>query len=82
MINYANMVPYQKLGVADPVAVAIDPTGIGWLSVLVKFAALAGLTTVIFKPLDPGPPGYGTSRIMFRTYPGLPTMIWYKSYQR
>jgi hypothetical protein len=48
MINYANMVPYQKLGVADPVAVAIDATGIGWLSVLVKFAALAGLTTVIF----------------------------------
>ncbi len=42
------MVPYQKLGVADPVAVAIDATGIAWLSVLVKFAALAGLTTVIF----------------------------------
>jgi basic amino acid/polyamine antiporter, APA family len=30
------MVPYQKLGVADPVAVAIDATGIGWLSVLVR----------------------------------------------
>jgi APA family basic amino acid/polyamine antiporter len=53
------MVPYQKLGVADPVAVAIDVTGIGWLSVLVKFAALAGLTTVIFVLL------FGQARILF-----------------
>jgi basic amino acid/polyamine antiporter, APA family len=53
------MVPYQKLGVADPVAVAIDTTGIGWLSVLVKFAALAGLTTVIFVLL------FGQARILF-----------------
>jgi basic amino acid/polyamine antiporter, APA family len=53
------MVPYQKLGVADPVAVAIDATGIAWLSVLVKFAALAGLTTVIFVLL------FGQARILF-----------------
>jgi APA family basic amino acid/polyamine antiporter len=53
------MVPYQKLGVADPVAVAIDVTGIRWLSVLVKFAALAGLTTVIFVLL------FGQARILF-----------------
>jgi APA family basic amino acid/polyamine antiporter len=53
------MVPYDKLGVADPVAVAIDATGIGWLSVLVKFAALAGLTTVIFVLL------FGQARILF-----------------
>jgi APA family basic amino acid/polyamine antiporter len=53
------MVPHQKLGVADPVAVAIDATGIGWLSVLVKFAALAGLTTVIFVVL------FGQARILF-----------------
>ncbi|MDR3536163.1 MAG: amino acid permease [Acetobacteraceae bacterium] len=53
------MVPYQKLGVADPVAVAIDATGITWLSVLVKFAALAGLTTVIFVLL------FGQARILF-----------------
>ncbi len=53
------MVPYQQLGVADPVAVAIDATGIGWLSVLVKFAALAGLTTVIFVLL------FGQARILF-----------------
>ncbi len=53
------MVPYQSLGVADPVAVAMDATGIGWLSVLVKFAALAGLTTVIFVLL------FGQARILF-----------------
>ncbi len=53
------MVPYDKLGVADPVAVAIDTVGIGWLSVLVKFAALAGLTTVIFVLL------FGQARILF-----------------
>jgi APA family basic amino acid/polyamine antiporter len=41
------------------VAVAIDVTGIGWLSVLVKFAALAGLTTVIFVLL------FGQARILF-----------------
>jgi basic amino acid/polyamine antiporter, APA family len=53
------MVPYQQLGVADPVAVAIDAAGIKWLSVLVKFAALAGLTTVIFVSL------FGQARILF-----------------
>jgi len=53
------MVAYQKLGVADPVAVAMDQTGIGWLSLLVKFAALAGLTTVIFALL------FGQARIFF-----------------
>jgi basic amino acid/polyamine antiporter, APA family len=53
------LVPFQKLGVADPVAVAIDSTGIGWLAVLVKFAALAGLTTVIFVLL------FGQARILF-----------------
>jgi basic amino acid/polyamine antiporter, APA family len=53
------MVPYQKLGVADPVAVAIDEIGIGWLSILVKFAALAGLTTVVFVLL------FGQARILF-----------------
>ncbi len=53
------MVPFAKLGVADPVAVAIDTTGIGWLSVLVKFAALAGLTTVVFVLL------FGQARILF-----------------
>jgi basic amino acid/polyamine antiporter, APA family len=53
------MVPYQKLAVADPVAVAIDVTGITWLAVAVKLAALAGLTTVIFVLL------FGQARILF-----------------
>jgi basic amino acid/polyamine antiporter, APA family len=53
------IVPYPKLAVADPVAVAIDATGIAWLAVLVKFAALAGLTTVIFVLL------FGQARILF-----------------
>ncbi|MBV8615972.1 MAG: amino acid permease, partial [Acetobacteraceae bacterium] len=53
------IVPYPKLAVADPVAVAIDATGVGWLAVLVKFAALAGLTTVIFVLL------FGQARILF-----------------
>jgi APA family basic amino acid/polyamine antiporter len=53
------MVPFKSLGVADPVSVAIDATGIGWLAVLVKFAALAGLTTVIFVSL------FGQARILF-----------------
>jgi APA family basic amino acid/polyamine antiporter len=53
------MVRYQDLGVADPVAVAIDATGIRWLAVLVKLAALAGLTTVIFVLL------FGQARILF-----------------
>lgn len=53
------MVPYPKLAVADPVAVVIDVTRIVWLSVLVKLAALAGLTTVIFVLL------FGQARILF-----------------
>ena len=53
------MVRYQKLGVADPVAVAMDQTGITWLTILVKCAALAGLTTVIFVLL------FGQARILF-----------------
>ena len=53
------MVSYQNLGVPDPVAVAMDATGIGWLSILVKCAALAGLTTVIFVLL------FGQARIFF-----------------
>jgi basic amino acid/polyamine antiporter, APA family len=53
------MVSYQQLGVPDPVAVAMDQTGIGWLSILVKLAALAGLTTVIFVLL------FGQARIFF-----------------
>jgi basic amino acid/polyamine antiporter, APA family len=41
------VVHYTKLKVADPIAVAIDAMGIGWLAVVVKLGAIAGLTSVI-----------------------------------
>ncbi|MBS0450838.1 MAG: amino acid permease [Proteobacteria bacterium] len=53
------LVPYQKLNVPDPIALGIDVIGQPWLSLLVKFGALAGLTTVILVLL------YGQSRIFF-----------------
>jgi APA family basic amino acid/polyamine antiporter len=53
------IVPYAKLNVADPIAVATDAIGIGWFSLLIKIGALTGLTTVILVML------YGQSRIFF-----------------
>lgn len=53
------LVPYQQLGVADPIAKAVDVIGLTWFSVLIKVGALAGLTTVILVLL------YGQSRIFF-----------------
>ena len=53
------LVPYQELNVPDPMALGIDVIQMPWLSLLVKFGALAGLTTVILVLL------YGQSRIFF-----------------
>ena len=53
------LVPYQELNVPDPIALGIDVIAQPWLSLLVKFGALAGLTTVILVLL------YGQSRIFF-----------------
>lgn len=53
------IVPYTQLGVADPIAKAVDVIGLTWFSVLIKIGALAGLTTVILVLL------YGQSRIFF-----------------
>jgi APA family basic amino acid/polyamine antiporter len=53
------LVPFTQLGVPDPIALGIDVIGKPWLSLLVKFGALAGLTTVILVLL------YGQSRIFF-----------------
>jgi len=53
------VVNYSRLNVADPVAVAIDATGIHWLAVLVKLGAIGGLTTVILVLL------LGQPRIIF-----------------
>jgi APA family basic amino acid/polyamine antiporter len=41
------VVHYSQLNVADPIAVGIDATGLGWLRPLVKLGAIAGLSSVI-----------------------------------
>ncbi|MEJ8855755.1 amino acid permease [Variovorax robiniae] len=53
------LVPYTKLNVPDPIALGVDVIGKPWLSLLIKFGALAGLTTVILVLL------YGQSRIFY-----------------
>jgi len=53
------LVPFQKLNVPDPIALAVDVLGTPWLSLLVKIGALTGLTTVILVLL------YGQSRIFY-----------------
>ena len=45
------IVPFDKLNVADPIAVGIDAVGIGWLSPLIKLGILLGLTSVILVTL-------------------------------
>jgi APA family basic amino acid/polyamine antiporter len=46
------MVPYQKLGVDAPVAVALDAhPQLGWLSGLVKIGAIVGMTSVILMSM-------------------------------
>jgi APA family basic amino acid/polyamine antiporter len=41
------IVPYTRLNVAAPVALAIDETRLGWLRPLIKLGAIAGLSSVI-----------------------------------
>jgi len=43
------MVPYPKLNVADPIAVAVDAAGPGlfWLRPFIKLGAIAGLSSVV-----------------------------------
>jgi APA family basic amino acid/polyamine antiporter len=53
------MVPYTKLGVAAPVAVAIDKTPFLWLNKLVKLGIIAGFTSVILVML------LGQSRVFY-----------------
>ena len=45
------VVNYRLLDVPDPVAVAIDATGMKWLSFIVKIGAIAGLSSVILVML-------------------------------
>ena len=53
------MVPYKKLGVAAPVAVAMDRTPYVWMNSLVDFGILCGFTSVILVML------LGQSRVFY-----------------
>jgi len=53
------VVSYKELGVPDPIALAMDRTGVTWLSWVVKFGALAGLTTAILVLL------FGQTRVFY-----------------
>ena len=45
------IVPFDRLGVPDPIAVGIDAAGVGWLAPLVKLGVVLGLTSVILVML-------------------------------
>jgi len=45
------IVPYYELNVPDPIAVAVDRIGIGWLMLVVKLGAIFGLSSVILVML-------------------------------
>jgi APA family basic amino acid/polyamine antiporter len=53
------VVPYSSLNVAEPIAVAIDATGVKWGSYLVKAGAIFGLGTVMLVML------LGQSRVFY-----------------
>jgi APA family basic amino acid/polyamine antiporter len=53
------LVPYAKLGVAAPVALAIDRTPYVWLNHLIKFGVICGFTSVILVML------MGQSRVFY-----------------
>jgi APA family basic amino acid/polyamine antiporter len=53
------IVPYPQLDVPDPIAVAADHAGLGWMSSLIKLGAIAGLSSVILVML------LGQSRIFW-----------------
>jgi basic amino acid/polyamine antiporter, APA family len=50
---------YRDLNVPDPIAVAADHVGLGWMSSLIKLGAIAGLSSVILVML------LGQSRILW-----------------
>jgi basic amino acid/polyamine antiporter, APA family len=53
------IVPYDKLNVPDPIAVGVDAIGLAWLSPLIKFGVILGLTSVILVTL------LGQTRIVY-----------------
>jgi APA family basic amino acid/polyamine antiporter len=53
------VVPYGQLDVPDPIAVAADYAGMGWMGSLIKIGAIAGLSSVILVML------LGQSRVFY-----------------
>ena len=53
------VVPFAQLDVADPIAVAADRAGMGWMAKLIKLGAIAGLSSVILVML------LGQSRVFY-----------------
>ncbi|NOV32123.1 amino acid permease [Methylomonas sp. ZR1] len=53
------IISYTELNVPAPIALAVDHVGMGWLSPIIKIAAIAGLTSVMLVLL------MGQSRIFF-----------------
>lgn len=53
------VVPYYDMDVPDPIALAADRAGLGWMAGLIKLGAIAGLTSVILVML------YGQSRVFW-----------------
>jgi APA family basic amino acid/polyamine antiporter len=53
------VVPYGQLDVPDPIAVAADHAGMGWMGRLIKLGAIAGLSSVILVLL------LGQSRVFY-----------------
>lgn len=53
------VVSFRELNVPDPIAVAADHAGLGWMSTLIKLGAIAGLSSVILVML------LGQSRVFY-----------------
>ena len=53
------VVPYGQLDVPDPIAVVADRAGLDWMGRLIKFGAVAGLSSVILVML------LGQSRVFY-----------------
>lgn len=53
------VVPYSKLGVAEPMAVAVDAIGLSWFAFVIKIGAILGLSSVMMVLL------YGQTRIFY-----------------
>ena len=53
------IVPYLQLDVPDPIALAADRAGMGWMAGLIKLGAIAGLSSVVLVML------LGQSRVFY-----------------